>query len=231
MATILINIALIGAIAVSLYVAWHVGLFECALWLGRSFFSFFIALGLSQPAADLLSSSFRIPAPYLEAAVGFVIWLAVFIVVERIARGLIKEKLSSMRFNQLLAVPARLAIGLGSGILVSGFLSLTLIMLPEVEGAYINAGAHVVGGLHRKAARLYGAIDEAFSSRRGTAEELLRHTQVRAGLSWARSQVGELKELKGEDLVNRLEKRYEGLVAPKDLEELREIIRTGGRAT
>ena len=225
---IVVNLALIATVIVCVYVAWHANLFECALLLGRSFFAFFMALGLSEPVTDLLQKSFPLPLPYLEGAVCFVLWAAVFIVVQRLVKSAAGGIIKDMKFHGLFALSGKVVCGLASGFLVSALFSVVLVMLPAVEGAYVKADTQVIGGLHGKAAALYTAVDAAFGSKETTAAGILRRTQVRAGVWWAKSAVRRDRSIKGDELVDKLAARYEGVADRQTIEELREFVRTGG---
>ena len=228
MVTVVVNLALIATVIVCVHIAWRANLFECALLLGRSFFAFFVALGLSGPVADLLQESFPLPLPYLEAVVCFVLWAAVFVAVQRLANSAAGGITKEMIFHGPLALPGKVVSGLVSGFLVSALFSVVLVMIPAIEGAYVEADSQVIGGLHKKAASLYAAVDVAFGSEETTAAGILRRTQVRAGVWWAKSALRKDRSLKGEELAARMAARYGGVADPKTIEELREFVRKGG---
>jgi len=225
---IVVNLALVATVAVCICVAWHANLFECALLLGRSFFAFFVALGLSEPVTELLQESFPLPQPYLEASVCFVLWAAVFIAVHRLASKAAGGTIKDMKFHALFAVPGKVACGLVSGFLVGALFSVVLVMIPAVEGAYVKAETQVIGELPRKAAALYTAVDVAFGSKETTVARILNRTQVRAAVYWAKSAIRRDRSLKGDELVAEIAARYKGVADPQTMKELREFVRTGG---
>ena len=222
----LVNIFLAVLILACLFVTWNINLFECAMLLGRSFFSFFIGLAAARPAADAVEASFPLPIVYLEAAACFLVWLAAFIAIEALVRNFVSERtINGMKFDQLLALPARVFTGLVSGFLISGVFAITLITIPTVEGAYINAGSHVIGGLHRKAAAVYAAGYSIFSSQSTDSEEVLRHRQIRAAKIWAKGQMASLAEAKRGRLVDDIKQHYGDLLTREDVRELRKYVR------
>jgi len=228
----LINIFLAVLILACLFVTWNINLFECALLLGRSFFSFFIGLGAARPAADAVKASFPLPIVYLEAAACFLAWLAAFIAIEALVRNFVKERtINSMKFDQLLALPARIATGLVSGFLISGVFAITLVTVPAVEGAYVGSGAQVIGGLHRKAAAVYATGYSVFMSEDITTEQVLRERQIRAVKIWAKGQMAGLSGAKRERLVQDIRKHYGDLLLEEDLRELQRYVAQQGGAT
>lgn len=223
---LVVNIFLLLLIGVCLYVAFHVNLFECALLLGRSFFAFFVGLGFAVPLAGAMKASFPLSTVYLETAACFLVWLGTFVAVEALARRFVGTRtINSMKFDQLLALPARLATGLIAGFLVAGVFAVTLVSLPAVEGAYIESEANVVGGLHGRAAGLFAAGKSAFTSRKVTSHDVLRRTQIRAAKLWARRNMPGLQPVKRQRLIRDLEDRYGDLLRREDMQELWQYAR------
>lgn len=222
----IVNIFLAVLILACLFVTWNINLFECALLLGRSFFSFFIGLGAAKPAAEAVEGSFPLPIVYLEAATCFLVWLAAFIAIEALARNFVTQRtINGMKFDQLLALPARLATGLLSGFLIGGVFAITLVTVPAVEGAYIDSGAHVIGGLHRKAAGVYATGYSIFTSESTDTDEVLRQRQVRAAKLWAKGQMPALTAAKRERLIQDIESHYGDLLTDEDKQELWRYVR------
>ena len=188
--TTAINLSLAAIILIGVYSAWQLNLFENAVLLGRCFFAFYLAVGLSEPLVETFQRSFDVPVTYLRAIVSFTVWFLVFVGIERIAQSVVGKDMRKMRFHGFLAIPGKLVTGLASGFLVAGFLSLNMLMVPAIEGAFIQSEARVTADLPGRAAGLYSAFNTSFGGNGPTRKALLKRVRVPAGKEWARTSGG-----------------------------------------
>ena len=179
--TAAINLGLVLVILIMIYTGWQMNLYECAILVGRAFFAPLLALGLSTPLTTALEGSFPLPTPYIRAAATFGIWALVLLIVDRAARsGLKRRDTEKMRFHELLSIPGRLASGLAAGFLIAGFLALSAVMMPRVEGLFVDSNSRVVMGLPGKTTALYASLTGS-----PDGKELLKQLRVPAGRQWA----------------------------------------------
>ena len=222
---ILLNAALLLAIAACVYVAWRRNLFECALLLGQSLFSLLVAVGLSAPVAAFICKSFKAPLPYAGAIACFLLWIGVFAGVGYTARTMLGDTISAMRFDDRLAFPGKVVAGLLAGYFLSSLLSLVMVTIPVIEGAYLRSDAQVVGRLHERAAAIYTLVATPRGSRESTEDRILKRTQVRAGVWWAKANVGSLDPSGQLEFVKKVGARYAGLIDARTVAELRGLAR------
>ncbi len=222
---ILLNAGLLLAIAACVYVAWRMNLFECALLLGQSLFSLLVAVGLSAPVAGFIYKFFKVPLPYAGAVACFLLWIGVFVGIGYTARTMLGDTISAMRFHDNLALPGKVVAGLLAGYFLSSILSLVMVTIPVIEGAYLRNDAQVVGRLHERAAAIYARFAASRKSRKSTEDRILRRTQVRAGVWWAKANVGSEPPSGQLEFVEKVRARYAGLIDARTVEELRGVAR------
>ncbi|MEF8788036.1 MAG: hypothetical protein V5A84_03095 [Planctomycetota bacterium] len=191
--TTAINLGLVVIILLMTYIGWQRNLYECAILVGQVFFAPFVALGLSTPLTEMLEASFPAPTPYIRAAATFVMWVLVLVIVDKTARsGLKRRETEKMKFHETLSIPGRLGAGLASGFLIAGFLALTAVMIPQVEGRFVETDSRVVMGLPGKTTALYASLNGAGPEER---KEFLKQMRAPAGKQWAGNDRAKLRQL------------------------------------
>jgi len=215
----LVNLVIVAAIGVCLYVAYYRNLFQCALLLGKCLFALLLAMALFEPLARIAAQPLGLAMPYANAAAFFLIWVVVLLAFERLALQILKADGRGMRFRYEL--PGQLVIGLVSGLLASFALSAGAVTVPQVEGVYFKNGAQPVGQFHRKAAWLFGACTL-------TSGDPVTPAQMEAGYYWLKARLSKRGRsdynADVEELVPRFEERYKRAVEPKELQERRQTI-------
>lgn len=222
----IVNILVMLVFFICLYVANTRNLFQCALLLGQTFFSFLLAVTLAPVVAKALEGSFAFSPASIRGVVCCAIWLVVLLSFEPVARNILRESGRQMNFHQSWVTPGRLVLGFVSSFFVAGAFSLSMVMLPVVEGSYIEDGknAHVLLSVHEKAAGIYVAIECLIGTDR-TVEDFLRETQVQAGIEAVKNIMKQKQEnnenYSAESYINALKSRYGARIKDKDVETLR----------
>ena len=144
---LLINVALLGVIGLCIFETLQRNLYECALFLGRTAFAFLLAMALFEPGAARFADTFDIALPYAKAAVFFLAWVLVIWGFEPFALEILKDTGRKMRFKH--EREGQVCVGLISGFLVSCALCVNLVMLPPIEGIYLQNNSQPVLRLHR----------------------------------------------------------------------------------
>jgi hypothetical protein len=130
------------------------------------------------------------------------VWIVVFAAFGRAVHRLLKVESHRMRFSH--ERPGQLAAGLISGLLAASALSMALVMMPPIEGAYFFAQASPIGELNRRGVKFYCGI--TFGER-----DPLTEWQMRAGYTWLMGRLGGGKRpepVELEEFLNRFESRY-----------------------
>ena len=212
----IINLALIAVIGLCIFETFHRNLFQCALFLGRTGFAFLLAMALFEPASRRVVTMIEFPAPYARGLVFFLIWILVLWGFEPLAYEILKDSGRNMKFKH--ERPGRLLTGLLSGLLVSGALSVNLVMLPAVEGLYFQNDAKSTAGLHRAAGGVYRILTL-------TPKDTVAIVQLEAGRHWARERINADKR-GAERLIKTFDERYRRENEPSDVRQHREQILT-----
>ena len=200
----LINVALIGMMGLCIFETTHRNLYECALFLGRTSFAFLLAMALFEPLGRHLADSIDLAMPYARSAVFFAIWVLVLWGFEPFALEILKDTGRKMRFNHERA--GQICVGLISGLMVIGALSVNLVMLPPVEGLYFQTSSQPICNMHRAAERIYGILTLS-------STDAVTLAQMDAGGHWARERMPELRR-RGDDrgaeqLIQTFGERYQ----------------------
>jgi len=178
-----VNLGLVLIIAMVTYIGWCRNLYGCAILVGQAFFAPFVALGVSTPLTEMLKASFPVPAPYIRAIATFMVWAVVLGIVDTTARsGLKRRKTEKMRFHETLSIPGRLGASLAAGFLIAGFLALIAVMVPRVEGSFVNSGSQVVMELPAQTTAVYGSLNGIAPEKRNA---FLKQLRVPAAREWA----------------------------------------------
>ena len=220
----IVNLSILGAIGVCVYVALYRNLYECAMVLGRCFFALLLGLALFGPAGRAAAGMFGIPPAYSYALSFFLIWIIVVGAFESLAGRLVKETGRGMEFNH--ERPGRVAIALISGCLAGLALMVNLVMLPPVEGLFFRNDAQPVAHVHRKAAALYAALTLSRT-------DVVTPAQMEAGAHWLEGELRQRlrdKDMQGaEELVGRFIERYTRVLESEEVKARREEIVNGFR--
>ncbi len=177
--TTAIKLGLVGIILIMVYSAWQANLFECAVLVGRSFFALLLAFAACEPLTRMLDKSFQIPTPYLRLSAAFFAWIVTIMFVDRASRsGMKRREAEKMKSHATLSLPGRVAAGAATGFFIAGFLSIIVVMVPRVEGKFVQSNSSVVFGLPSKSAAVYAALDG--KNDQGSAE-VLQELRVPAG--------------------------------------------------
>ena len=215
----LINVALIAVIALCLYRTYRWNLFQCALFLGRTLFALLLAMALFEPLSQRAVGLVNLPVPYLKGMAFFLIWVLVLWGFQRLAVGVLRETGRDMEFRH--ESPGRVLVGLLSGFLVGGALSVNLVMLPAIEGLYFENRALPIAGLHRPAGAVYRTLTL-------TSTDLVTLAQMDAGAHWAEEEMNQMLREGDTDgaerLIGAFEARYRRHIDTKDVRKRRDEI-------
>jgi hypothetical protein len=176
----LLNIIPPLAIVLGVYMAYRRNLFEIGLLVGRSFFGLILALALFGPVRGYAASLVDFPLAYGNAASYFCIWFAVMLGFDTVVVRMLKVKSEKMKFQY--QTPGILVGGALVGLLMSMGLTAGGVLVPEIEGGFMEAEADPAARLPTRAESLYSAATL-------TSPGTLSNARMEAGHHWASRQI------------------------------------------
>lgn len=220
----LLNIIPPLAIVLGIYMAYRRNLFGIGLLLGRCFFAMVLAMALFGPVRSYAGSLVDFPRPYGNATAYFCIWFGLMLGFDAAVTRILKVKAEKMKFQY--QTPGILVGGVLVGLLMSMGLAAGGVLLPEIEGGFMEVEGNPAARLPQRGESLYSAATL-------TSPGTLSNARMEAGYCWTRHQVRKCME-QGDTgcataYVRRFRDRYAAMmVAPEErkrkLRELSEMV-------
>ncbi len=152
-----IDLLIYVPLLVTVLVAWRMSVFRCAIFMGRFFFAFLIAMWLFSPLARITAPLVDdVALPYFNSIWFFVLWVFVWALFPLAVNKVVKPPSRDMSFIR--EGPGRILTGLVAGWFAVNALAAFLVMIPEVEGMYFVRETYPILRSDRRAARLYSSF-------------------------------------------------------------------------